>query len=144
MNALPKLKPTSTLPAIIAFLGTSDSGEYGNARCPHCNAEGRYVHTFICEDGTRRGAMSGCIQLFPQSRDRYSKLAMEAYKRSKQAKEEGRNLASWWADMVAACESLGDGAIGIDEWRFQVGQAESRRQAWLSKNGYSYSRRGRR
>lgn len=58
----------SSLPKITRFLGTSDAGsprDGGGTVCPHCGAEGRYVHSFECEDGSRRGAMSGCIKLFP-------------------------------------------------------------------------------
>ena len=59
---------TLSLPRIVRFLGTSDGGPSdgkGSAECPHCGASGRYVHRFQCEDGTTRGAMSGCIKLFP-------------------------------------------------------------------------------
>jgi hypothetical protein len=55
------------LPRIIAILGRTDAGEYGAATCPHCGADGRYITTFVCEDGKTRGAMSGCIKLFPIS-----------------------------------------------------------------------------
>lgn len=55
-----------TLPRIVAVLGRSDSGEYGAATCPHCGAAGRYVYTFQCDDGTTRGAMAGCLKLFPR------------------------------------------------------------------------------
>lgn len=58
----------TTLPRITRFLGTSDGGPSdgrGSATCPHCGASGRYVHSFECEDGSRRAAMSGCIKLFP-------------------------------------------------------------------------------
>jgi hypothetical protein len=54
----------ASLPRIVRFLGTSDAGG-PDAECPHCGAKGRYVHSFECEDGSRRGAMSGCVKLFP-------------------------------------------------------------------------------
>jgi hypothetical protein len=56
-----------SLPRITRYMGCDDSGEFGNANCPHCGAEGRYVHRFKCEDGSYRGAMSGCIELFQWS-----------------------------------------------------------------------------
>lgn len=133
---MPTIKPTATLPSIVAFIGTHDSGEFGNARCPHCDAEGRYVHTFICDDGTRRGAMSGCIQLFRVGRDWAAKLSMEAFKRKREAEDSGRALASWWQEMVVASGELGDGSIDLSEWRNRIGDAERRRQAWLAKDGY--------
>lgn len=58
---------TATLPKIIAITARTDAGEYGAATCPHCGADGRYVVSFVCEDGSKRGAMSGCIKLFPIS-----------------------------------------------------------------------------
>lgn len=138
------IKATSTLPSIVAFIETHDSGEYGNATCPHCGAEGRYVHTFICDDGTRRGAMSGCINLFRVSKDWATKLCMEAFKRQRDAKDQDRRLATWWQEMIEACGKLGEGTISVEEWRSLVGQAENRRQQWLSNNGYNKFRGGRR
>lgn len=52
-------------PRIVRFTGTTDSGEFGNARCPHCGAPGRYVTSFICDGGKRGAAMAGCLNLFP-------------------------------------------------------------------------------
>jgi hypothetical protein len=54
----------TSLPTIISFTDFIDSGEYGNARCPHCGAEGRYTYIFETTEGTR-GAMAGCVKLFP-------------------------------------------------------------------------------
>lgn len=66
-----KITATSTLPKIVRFLGITDYGPCDGgeptAVCPHCGSGGRYVHAFECADGTRRGAMSGCVQLFPIS-----------------------------------------------------------------------------
>ncbi len=56
-----------SLPRITRYLGMSDGGPCDpdfSAECPHCGAGGRYVHHFECEDGTTRGAMSGCVELF--------------------------------------------------------------------------------
>lgn len=138
-----EITPTLTLPSIVAVIGTHDAGpiEDGGTLCPHCGAQGRYVHTFICSDGTTRGAMSGCIQLFPTSSARESKLAMEAFKRQRSAAEEGKSLASWWKEMVEASEQLGAGTISIEGWKTKIMSAESRRQTWLSKNGYGKFRR---
>lgn len=58
---------TQALPRIIAITGRTDAGEYGATTCPHCGAQGRYITSFVCEDGKTRGAMSGCIKLFPIS-----------------------------------------------------------------------------
>jgi hypothetical protein len=54
------------LPTIIQYLGMT-RGESMQEHCPHCDARGTVIHSFECDDGSRRGAMSGCIQLFPMS-----------------------------------------------------------------------------
>lgn len=58
---------TEKLPRIIRFEGCTDSGEFGNTTCPHCGAQGRYVYHFVVEGDVRRGAMAGCIKLYPVS-----------------------------------------------------------------------------
>lgn len=61
---------TATLPLIVEFTGVHDGGPCDDgptAICPHCGAEGRYVFFFDCDDGTSRGAMRGCLSLFPVS-----------------------------------------------------------------------------
>lgn len=57
----------SDLPQIVYIYAVEDHGENGAATCPHCNAIGRYIVKFQCEDGTTRGAMRGCFQKFPIS-----------------------------------------------------------------------------
>lgn len=149
MTALPKLKPTATLPAILAIVGYQDFGPSdgeGSTSCPHCGARGRHVWYFICEDGSKRGAMRGCLQLFPQAAgtSRYARLIQEAFDRQAKAKEEGKKLASWWAEMIDAAEefrsqSLPDHAAiqaALLVLHRKVAAAEGRRQYWLNKNGY--------
>lgn len=53
-----------TLPLIVRFLDTDDAPD---SVCPHCGAAGRRVHRFVTSDGQTRGAMSGCVKLFPVS-----------------------------------------------------------------------------
>lgn len=146
---LATIKPTVTLPEIVAIVGMKDFGPSdgeGSTNCPHCGANGRYVWYFICADGSRRGAMRGCLKLFHQSAEtsRYSKLIQEAFDRQAKAKEEGKNLASWWREMVEAAEEFGNGklpdhdAIQAATLRLHqtVANAEGKRQDWLNKNGY--------
>lgn len=144
-------KATASLPAILAVTGCYDGGPCDGgptATCPHCGAGGRYIWSFICADGSRRGAMSGCIQLYPS--DRHSRLIQEAFNRRMKAKEEGRSLASWWAAMIEATEAFAakelrdhqEVAAATAELHAAVREAEGRRQSWLHRNGYG--RRGRR
>lgn len=121
----------ATLPRITAFDGVTDSGEYGNARCPHCGAEGRYVYHFYCEDGTRRGAMAGCIKLYPVS------PVAEEHKRiiDRQAKREktGGELASWDQTKLEAINHLIDGETTEDEAMQTIQAENAKRQAWLDR-----------
>jgi len=151
----PTITPTLTLPAIVAILGCQDGGPCTDgeptAHCPHCGAGGRWVWTFLCEDGTRRGAMAGCLQLFPRKEGREGRLVQEAFKRAADAKEKRTKLASWWQDMVTAADALaastaGPGRTSQDNlaamipFRVAVRMAEDRRQVWLKRNGYGYRR----
>ena len=51
-------EPTAVDPTqAFQFLGIQDG-----ARCPHCGAEGRYIHVWA-EYGVRKAAMAGCYKL---------------------------------------------------------------------------------
>lgn len=132
----------TTLPAIVAVLKIVDHGPcddgHASAHCPHCGAGGRYIHYAILEDGTKIGAMRGCIQLFPQNHKyaKWSKLVTEAYKREQEAKEKKSKLAGWWDGMIGASEALWDGKIDVQRWAQAIAIEESARQSWLARNGY--------
>src|ERR1041384_229731 len=94
----------ATLPRIIRFVERTDSGEFGAAQCPHCGADGRYVYWFVTEDGERRGAMAGCIRLFP-----VSKIAKEHHaimERRADRESKGWKLASWDTAKLEAIEAF--------------------------------------
>lgn len=129
------------LPKLLVLLGRHDSGEYGNAACPHCGALGRYVYSFLCEDGQRYGAMSGCIKLFPKADPWLYSIIEKAFDKEQDAKDNKTKLASWWTEMIEAVNEVSNGKITVEEMRSRVRSAESRRQAWLTKNGYGKFRR---
>lgn len=124
---------TTALPKIVAVVSKSDSGEYGNATCPHCGALGRYVWTFKCDDGTTRGAMAGCIKLFPRSplADEHMKLV----ERFKERQAEGKSLASWDEAKLDAIEDAIDGKITEAEALYVVKVQNSRRSQWMNSRG---------
>lgn len=129
------------LPRLLVLLGRHDSGEYGNAACPHCGALGRYTYSFLCEDGQRYGAMSGCIKLFPKADPWLYSIIEKAFDKEQDAKDKRTKLASWWTEMIEAVTEVSNGKITVGEMRSRVKSAESRRQAWLTKNGYGKFRR---
>lgn len=127
-------KPAAeTLPRIVVMIARTDSGEYGNATCPHCGADGRYVWTFRCDDGTKRGAMAGCIKLFPRSAlvDEHQRLLERAADR----KAKGWQLASWDQAKLEAIEQVANGKVGEAEAVLVVKAENAKRDTWLAKRG---------
>lgn len=115
-----------TLPRIVAITGTSDAGEFGAATCPHCGAQGRYIKTFVCDDGTTRGAMAGCIRLFP-----ISPLAKEQTALLDKARN-GR-LNGWDTNKLAAIEDVLAGRKTAAEAQSVVDRENASRNAWIAK-----------
>jgi len=126
---------------IIAVLHRSDAGPEGGDTCPHCGASGRYVLTFLCDDGVTRGAMSGCFQLFRRASGPVVALTRKACEKAAEARTSRRTLASWWEEILAATTRLGSGEITPNEHRALVLSADGRRREWLARKGYGQYRR---
>jgi hypothetical protein len=146
MQATSKIKPVTTLPAVLAIVGVDDGGPCSDGQatnaCPHCGADGRYVIQFMCEDGQVRGAMRGCFQLFPGSNTKTSKLVQMAFEKQRTAAENKTKLAGWWADMIAEIQDFRDHGTKDDFPLFcsRIFEIDDRRQSWLKRNGYGRSR----
>ena len=148
MNATAKngSKPAD-LPRILVVLGIQDFGpsDFGQsaATCPHCGAHGRYVMNFLCDDGTKRGAMRECFKLFRGAESRVSKLLADAYRRKSGAEASGKKLASWWMDMIREAELFGQSCSveAYPAFAARIYDIDDRRQAWLRRNGYARTRR---
>lgn len=114
--ALDNSSNVTSLPMIVEFLYTSDAGPSGGGKgsavCPHCGADGRYVHYFKCDDGSTRGAMSGCIKLFPVSivAQEHMRIVERLGELRKQYGPDAK-LNSWQAKMLEAIESHYAGTI---------------------------------
>jgi hypothetical protein len=127
----------ASLPRIVRFLGTSDAGG-PDAVCPHCGATGRYVHSFECEDGSTRGAMSGCIQLFPVHP--IASAALRLSDRERDLRERfGRTakLNSWDQQIREAIDAFYAGTMDERAAMYQIQCAEQ------AKRNYRRSRWGR-
>lgn len=131
-----------TLPSarVVAVVGFTDAGEYGNASCPHCGALGRYVLHFVCDDGKTRGAMRGCFRLFRKAHGPVARLTEQAFDKAADAKSKGTRIASWWAEILDATADLAAERITRERHAEIVLAADGRRRAWLNRNGYA--RRG--
>ena len=103
----------SDLPQIVYIYAVEDHGEDGAATCPHCNAIGRYIVKFQCEDGTTRGAMRGCFQKFPISTlARYHAAIVE---KQKEYSAKGWSLNQFDTAMLEIIERHARG--GRENWR---------------------------
>lgn len=140
MAAHERVNPYANLPKVVAITHFEDSGEYGNARCPHCGAEGRYVYYFRCDDGTERGAMKGCFSKFPQHP--FAKIHARIMDKQKdldrinQERRQDRKLASWDVEQLEAIEAFAAGDMDEIEVDEIIRDAEARKNRWLKSHGY--------
>lgn len=117
---------TTQTPRIIRFDGIDDSGEFGAASCPHCGADGRYVHWFLCDDGQRRGAMSGCVKLFP-----ISEIAQEHQKIVQKHRQN-----NWDKRKLAAIERYYNQDLTEGQCLNWIKDENRKRDDWMSRKGY--------
>ena len=107
------------LPMIVRFTDMYDGGpcdDGATATCPHCGSDGRYIFFFECEDGTERGAMRGCLKLFPVSKiAEIDRKLIE--KEAELAKKYGReaHLNSWQTAQREAIDAFYAGSISQEE-----------------------------
>lgn len=124
--------PVTQLPMIVAFDGMHDTGPADprpNGTCPHCGAEGRYIYWFVLEDGSRHGAMAGCLKLFPQSE------TAKEHQRILDKQRQGKKLNGWDNDNLDAIEGLKVGRLSKDEAIRIIRQNHAKRDAWI-RNKY--------
>lgn len=121
------------LPRIIMFGELRDSGEFGADNCAHCGAKGRYQRSFVCEDGTHRSAMAGCIQLFPVSKLAKEHLAI--LKRSEERAQSGGKLAGWDVAKLEAINAAAIGEMTVDEALAVVARENAKRSEWMRRKG---------
>lgn len=126
----------SDLPKIVYFIGLDDSGEYGNANCPHCGADGRYTYYFVCDDGTTRGAMKGCLSKFKMHG--FAKIHATLLEKQKDYSRKNWKLPSWDLRMLEVIEQFGRGEISEHDAQVSISNAKQ------AASNYRKSRYGRR
>lgn len=114
---------TQSFPKLVAVIDY-----YESDTCPHCGAGGKHVFKFMCDDGSVRAAMRGCLKLYKPGPD--ARLVQEAFKRILAG-----STASWWREMVSAAKKLTEDK-NLSTFQVTVMNAENRRQHWLRKNGF--------
>jgi len=97
------------LPKITRYLHVVDHGPSGDGRgsttCPHCGADGRYVHHFETELGPA-AAMSGCVKLFPSTFPAREEMRLQEKERKlRQQYGEDAHLNSWDTKIMEAIEA---------------------------------------
>jgi hypothetical protein len=132
---------TPAPPPVLITLHVQDSGEFGNAHCPHCGAAGRYITTYLTEDGEEYSAMAGCLNRAKKPHSQLARLTSEAFTRERDSKSKGKKLARWWQDIIDGVQAMRSGQIDIDTLRKGVAEIEIERQDWLRRNGYTRGRR---
>jgi hypothetical protein len=96
------------------------------------------VHTFECEDGTTRGAMSGCIKLFPVHPIAAADMALRERERDLR-KRFGRDarLNTWDGTMREAIDRFYRGEVTAEDTQRTI-EWQTREKA-----NYRFSRRRR-
>lgn len=92
------------------------------------------MHTFRTEDGRTRGAMSGCIKLFP-----IAPIANEDLKLRKKRidyEKRGWKLSSWDAEKVKAIELFYANEITEDRAMVVIRCAAGRAANYRARRGY--------
>jgi hypothetical protein len=127
---------------IVLFTGKHDAGPcepgWPSAFCPHCGSGGRYVWSFVCQDGTTRGAMRGCLDLFAQSSLAREQLASidrhaEACAEERAGRKGARGPTSWDKEVFGATTDLEAGRIEVREAEGRIRAALDQRRAYLSR-----------
>ena len=116
---------------IIRFFDMSDSGEYGNAVCPHCGALGRYVYRFQLEDGSNHGAMAGCIKKFKVHP--IAKVQLKLMDKEKEYQKKGWNLPSWDRNIVEALDKYYANEIDANECQWIINKENQRAADYRNK-----------
>lgn len=124
-------KVTERLPRIAYFTDRTDAGEFGAANCPHCGAKGRYIQHFICDDGSERGAMAGCIKQFKLHAFAKEQLRIESKERD--YAERGWNIPSWDQDILNAIGAFVAGEISECQANHAIDIAKARATAYRNR-----------
>lgn len=131
----------ASLPRIELVTEVHDAGEGGAASCPHCGSLGRYVISFVTEDGEQRAAMRGCFKLFPHSRfvEQTQKLLMkerQAIAAEQAGNERGQKLNQWDDRQLNALHQLNKGHIELTQAMQIFQDAEMDKKNWMRSRGF--------
>lgn len=127
------------LPRVIEVLEVIDCGPGPSVSCPHCGADGRYITRFRCDDGTTRGAMSGCFKLFPAHR--FCLRVDEIKRREIEAERQGRRLASWDQAILDAIRAFASGERSEAEVDRVIKIEDARKKSWCKSRARGGRRR---
>ncbi len=136
----------TTLPAIVRMIGVDDCP---GGTCPHCGATGRWIYNFECEDGSVRGAMAGCLKLFPQApeiarRASYAKLrAAGGMTQREKADAQSSRLSEMFAASQAKDDAVATAKNALDTFcRWLNDETEKIEDAGESAREFRLSHRG--
>ena len=111
------------LPRLVKYLGCHDYGEESEALCPHCGAQGRYVHSALTEAGTEIGAMAGCIKMFPKSI--VFNDSMRLFEKRDKYTRKGWKLNRHDEDAIYAISQIGVNGFTVEQAMVYVNRAKA-------------------
>lgn len=126
------VNPYKDLSRIVAVLSVDDCGE--GAICPHCGAEGRYIYSFLCEDGTQRAAMRGCLGKFPQH-PVFAPEMTRILDKERRYKNAGWTLPAWDEEIKAAILAYAAGDVTEAAAKSRVLRAKHQAAAYRARRG---------
>ncbi len=122
------------LPKIVVVLGVQDYGPCdmgATAICPHCGAEGRYIYSFKCADGSTRGAMRGCLSKFP--RHPFAAESQRILEKEQDYKQRSWALPSWDIAIKEAIFAFAEGQIPEEVAMARVRTAQEARRRYKER-----------
>lgn len=129
------INPYADLPKILAIIDVHDGGPceggMATATCPHCGADGRFVYTFLCEDGTTRGAMKGCLSKFPHHP--FANEMERILGKERDYEKKGWNLPKWDVEIRDAILAFADRDISEMEAQTRVNRAKAQAAAYRNR-----------
>ena len=124
----------SNLPKAIYITSIDDGGEYGAYLCPHCNARGRYIYNFMCDDGQLWSAMRGCFQHF--NPHRFAHLGAQLITKQREAERKGMKLGAWDSEVLKAIQDFAHQVISEQQADEIINRIERKKTQWRKSRGY--------
>lgn len=109
------------------FIGVIDCG---NASCPHCGAEGRYIYKWE-ENGKTKSAMAGCYKALTGKLEKGEDTRYFEILAEKQTK--GKELNGWDKNIIRLQGYLAENKYSKEWVEMKIREVLSNRKQYLAK-----------